>query len=48
MITGVLERVPQWVRDDLAGKGSSRRSRAEESLAATIVAALREMPSADL
>lgn len=48
VITGVLERAPQWVRDDLAVKDPGRRSRAEESLAAMIVAALREAPSAEL
>jgi hypothetical protein len=42
-ILQVIERAPQWVRHDLDAKDAVIRTRAEETLAAMISAALREM-----
>ncbi|WP_205316166.1 hypothetical protein [Novosphingobium sp. P6W] len=39
----VIERTPQWVRHDLESKEPAVRIRAEETLAAMIAAALREV-----
>ena len=39
-ITAVLARAPEWIRQDLTAKDSGIRTRAEESLAAMIAAAL--------
>jgi hypothetical protein len=39
----VIERTPQWVRHDLDSKDAAVRSRAEETLAAMIAAALDEV-----
>jgi hypothetical protein len=39
-ILGVIERAPQWLRNDLAAKDASARARAEESLAAMLVDAI--------
>jgi hypothetical protein len=41
-ILGVIERAPQWLRNDLAAKDASARARAEESLAAMLIDALDE------
>jgi hypothetical protein len=45
-ILGVIERAPQWLRNDLAAKDPAARARAEESLAAMLVDALRECQTA--
>lgn len=39
-IRQLLERLPQWLRTDLAAPDPALRQRAEESLAAMIVAAI--------
>ena len=39
IVAGVVARLPEWVRTDLASKDASVRQRAEETLAAMIVAA---------
>lgn len=39
-ILRVIERAPQWVRQDLVSKDPTIRTRAEETLAALISAAL--------
>ncbi|WP_375429424.1 hypothetical protein [uncultured Sphingomonas sp.] len=39
IVAGVAARLPEWVRTDLASKDASARERAEETLAAMIVAA---------
>ncbi|MCW1985396.1 UNVERIFIED_ORG: hypothetical protein M2348_001128 [Sphingomonas sp. R1F5B] len=39
-ILGVIERAPQWLRNDLAAKGPTARARAEEALAAILVDAI--------
>ncbi|MDR6513429.1 hypothetical protein J2792_004326 [Novosphingobium capsulatum] len=41
-ILGVIERAPQWLRNDLAAKDPAARARAEESLAAMLVDAIDE------
>jgi hypothetical protein len=41
-ILGVIERAPQWLRNDLAAKDASARARAEEALAAMLVDVLDE------
>ncbi|WP_404479245.1 DUF6771 family protein [Novosphingobium sp. BL-52-GroH] len=38
----MIERTPQWVRHDLEAKDAAIRSRAKETLAAMIAAALDE------
>jgi hypothetical protein len=40
LILSILQRLPQWIRHDLAGKDDNTRLRAEESLAAMIADAL--------
>ncbi len=45
-ILGVIERAPQWLRNDLAAKDPAARARAEESLAAMLVDAIRESQAA--
>ena len=40
IVTGILAKTPAWLRHDLASADKSARSRAEETLAAMIVAAL--------
>jgi hypothetical protein len=40
-ITKVIENAPDWLRQDLASKDAGLRTRAEETLAAMIVAALQ-------
>lgn len=39
-ITTVLKQTPQWIRTDLAAKDAGLRERAEEALAAMLVAAM--------
>ena len=41
LITSVMRRAPEWVRQDLLAKDTAGRQRAEEALAAMIAAALR-------
>lgn len=41
-ILAVIERAPQWVRHDLECRDSAIRTRAEETLAAMIAAALQD------
>lgn len=41
VITDIIGRAPEWVRQDLLAKEPSNRQRAEEALAAMIAAALR-------
>lgn len=41
-ILAVIERAPQWIRQDLASKDSAARIRAEESLAMIIADAIRK------
>ncbi|WP_200933188.1 MULTISPECIES: DUF6771 family protein [unclassified Sphingomonas] len=41
-ITKVIENAPDWLRQDLASKDAGLRTRAEETLAAMITAALRK------
>ncbi|WP_340265214.1 DUF6771 family protein [Sphingobium mellinum] len=38
----VIERIPEWIRHDLAAKDTAIRSRAEETLAAMIASALKD------
>lgn len=45
-ILAVIEGAPQWVRHDLESKDDSLRARAEETLAATIAAALQDAKEA--
>lgn len=45
-ILNVLERAPAWIRHDLAGKDNAARARAEETLAAMIEAAVKEIGDA--
>jgi hypothetical protein len=40
LVTDVLARMPQWVRDELSSKDPLVRARAEETLAASISAAV--------
>lgn len=47
IVAGVVARLPEWVRSDLASKDASARERAEETLAAMIVAAASVSPIAD-
>lgn len=42
-ILAVIERAPQWIRHDLTAKDAAARIRAEESLAAMIVDAIRQV-----
>jgi hypothetical protein len=41
-ILSVIERAPQWLRNDLAAKDASARARAEETLAAMLADMLDE------
>lgn len=45
IIARVLDRAPQWLRHDLAGKDVGARQRAEETMAAMIADALEKGPS---
>jgi hypothetical protein len=40
LVTDVLSRMPQWVRDELSSKDPLVRARAEETLAGSISAAI--------
>lgn len=40
LVTDVLSRMPQWVRDELSARDPLTRARAEETLAALIAAAI--------
>ena len=42
-ILAVLQRAPEWVRRDLDSKDPNTRARAEDTLAAQIASALREL-----
>ena len=42
-ISGIIARVPEWIRHDLPSKEASARTRAEETLAAMIANALVEV-----
>ncbi|MDE2410203.1 MAG: hypothetical protein KGM18_00345 [Sphingomonadales bacterium] len=46
IITEVIERSPQWLRQDLTGKDPAVRARAEETLAAMIAEALMNAQNA--
>lgn len=41
-ICSLLERIPQWVRDDFARKDPITRQRAEETFAAMLMIALEQ------
>ena len=41
-ITKVIESAPDWLRQDLTSRDAGLRTRAEETLAAMIAAALRK------
>lgn len=44
-VAAVITKAPKWIRHDMAGTDAALRARAEESLAAMIVAALtKDMP----
>ena len=47
LVLRVLERAPQWVRQDLLSSDAVVRARAEETLAAMISSALAESQAAD-
>lgn len=47
IVSGVVTRLPQWVRTDLASKDASARARAEETLAAMVIAAVSVPPITD-
>lgn len=47
LVLRVLERAPQWVRQDLLSSDSVVRARAEETLAAMISSALAESQASD-
>ncbi|WP_205316214.1 DUF6771 family protein [Novosphingobium sp. P6W] len=42
-ILAVLQRAPEWVRRDLDSKDPNTRARAEDTLAAQIASALRDL-----
>ena len=42
-ILAVIERAPQWIRQDLTAKDAAARIRAEETLAAMIADAIRQV-----
>ncbi len=42
IVQGLLARAPEWIRVDLSSKDSGARSRAEETLAAMIAAAINK------
>lgn len=44
VVSGVAARLPEWLRADLASKDVGARQRAEETLAAMIVAAASVAP----
>jgi len=45
IIAATVERAPDWIRRDLAGKDEAARRRAEEALAAMIAGALSTPPT---
>ncbi|MBB3360378.1 MULTISPECIES: hypothetical protein [unclassified Novosphingobium] len=45
-ILGVIERAPQWLRNDLAAKDPAACARAEEALAAMLIDAIGESQAA--
>lgn len=47
LVLRVLERAPQWVRQDLLSGDAVVRARAEETLAAMISSALQESQATD-
>ncbi len=47
LVLRVLERAPQWVRQDLLSSDAGVRARAEETLAAMISSALAESQGSD-
>lgn len=48
LLLKTIIRMPEWVRHDLAGKDAATRLRAEESLAAMLIAAVeQDVPLAD-
>lgn len=47
LVLRVLERAPQWVRQDLLSSDTVVRARAEETLAAMISSALAESQASD-
>lgn len=47
LVLRVLERAPQWVRQDLLSSDAVVRARAEETLAAMISSALAESQASD-
>jgi hypothetical protein len=47
LVLRVLERAPQWVRQDLLSSDAVVRARAEETLAAMISSALAESQTTD-
>ncbi|WP_446655464.1 DUF6771 family protein [Blastomonas sp.] len=47
LVLRVLERAPQWVRQDLLSSDPAVRARAEETLAAMISSALQESQATD-
>ncbi len=47
LVLRVLERAPQWVRQDLLSSDAVVRARAEETLAAMISSALAESQATD-
>ncbi|MBL0966582.1 MAG: hypothetical protein IBJ05_07140 [Blastomonas sp.] len=48
LVLRVLERAPQWVRQDLLSSDAVVRARAEETLAAMISSALAESRATDI
>ena len=47
IVSAVVARLPEWIRSDLASKDASARERAEETLAAMVVAAASVSPIAN-
>jgi len=45
IIHNVVERAPQWLRQDLTSQDKATRSRAEETIAAMITEALNKVPA---
>ena len=41
-ITSILQRAPEWIRQELSSKEKATRARAEEALAAMIASALHD------
>jgi hypothetical protein len=47
VVTALLARAPEWIRQDLSSKDGTLRSRAEETLALLIGTALKESRATD-